>query len=420
METRTERVSFHGADGRVLDGLLELPAREPVAWVLFAHCFTYGENPFAAVAISQTLAEHGLGVLRFDFTSPDGEGEDPRVHILSDVEDVVAAAEYLRSTRGPPGLLLGHSLGGTAVLRAALAMPEVKAVATLGAPFSLEHVHGLLAPVLKEAEELGEARVRLGTHGLRVSRRFLEELSERRMEETLGGLNRALLVLHSPTDGVVGLASAQRLYDSARQPRSLLSLEGADHFLSRPEDARFAAAVLGAWAGRYVGASEVEEQREAGPELAEGVVEVAEAGEGPFAQEVRVGRHRLRADEPTAFGGGDTGPSPYGLLAAALGACTAMTLRLYARNKGWPLEHVSLRLSHTKVHAEDCEHCETKVGKVDRIDRVVTLEGPLSEAQRRKLLEMADRCPVHRTLESEIDVHTFLEEDEPAPAPNPG
>ncbi len=419
METRTDKVSFRGSDGRELEGLLELPVREPVGWVLFAHCFTYGENPFAAMAISQGLAEHGLGVLRFDFTSPGEEDEEPRLHLLSDVEDVVGAAEYLRTTRGPPRLLIGHSLGGTAVLRAALGMPEVEAVATLGAPFSLEHVHGLLAPVLRQAEERGEARVRLGTHGLRMSRRFLEELSEKRMEETLSQLNRALLVLHSPTDGVVGLGSAQRLYESARQPRSLMALEGADHFLSRREDARFVAAVLGAWAGRYVGAREVEDQRGARRELEQGVVEVRDAGEGPFAQEIRVGRHRLRADEPIAFGGGDTGPSPYGLLGAALGACTAMTLRMYARDKGWPLEHVAVRLSHMKVHAEDCEHCETKVGKVDRIDRTVSLEGPLSEAQRQRLLEMADRCPVHRSLESEIDVHTFLDEEESL-SPNPG
>jgi putative redox protein len=411
METRSERVVIRGAEGRTLEARLDHPAREPVAWVLFAHCFTYGGNPLAAEAISQTLAGHGLGVLRFDFTSP-GDGEEASTHVLSDVEDVVAAAEHLRTWQEAPRLLIGHSLGGTAVLRAALSLPEVKAVATLGAPFSLEHVHGLLAPVLKQAEERGEARVRLGTHALRMSRRFVEELSEPRMVETLHGLGRALLVLHAPTDGVVGLASAQRLYETARQPRSILSLEGADHFLSRPEDARFAAALLGAWAGRYVGAREVEAQRESQRELSHGIVEVHEAGEGPFAQDIRVGRHRLRADEPTAYGGGDTGPSPYGLLAAALGACTAMTLRMYARNKGWPLEHVSVRLRHSKVHAEDCQHCETKEGKVDRIDRTVTLEGPLSVEQRQRLVRMADRCPVHRTMESEIDVHTFLEDEE--------
>ncbi len=411
METRSEKVVIRGAEGRTLEARLDHPARTPVAWVLFAHCFTYGDNPFAAESISQTLAGHGLGVLRFDFTSP-GDGEDASTHVLSDVEDVVAAAEHLRTWHEAPRLLIGHSLGGTAVLRAALSLPEVKAVATLGAPFSLAHVHGLLAPVLKQAEERGEARVRLGTHALRMSRRFLEELSEPRMQETLHGLGRALLVLHAPTDGVVGLASAQRLYESARQPRSILALEGADHFLSRPEDARFAAAMLGAWAGRYVGAREVEAQRESERELSHGLVEVHEAGEGPFSQDIRVGRHRLRADEPTAFGGKDTGPSPYGLLAAALGACTAMTLRMYARSKGWPLEHVAVRLRHSKVHAEDCRNCETKEGKVDRIDRTVTLEGPLSVEQRQRLVQLADRCPVHRTMESEIDVRTFLE-DEP-------
>ncbi|MGZ3457834.1 MAG: bifunctional alpha/beta hydrolase/OsmC family protein [Archangium sp.] len=407
METRTERVVFRGARGRTLEARLDVPARKPVAYALFAHCFTCGGDVFPAKAISQALAEHGLAVLRFDFT--ESGGATPPTHDFSDLEDVLAAVAHLRVTWEAPRLLIGHSLGGTAVLGAAGSVPEARAVATLGAPFVPGQVHGLLAPVLQQVEERGEARVRLGEGSVRIARRFLEDVTEARMEETLQRLGRALLVLHSPADGVVGMGNAQRLYEAARQPKSLMALEGADHLLSRPEDARFVAAVLGAWAGRYVGAHEVEAQREARPELSQGLVEVSEAGEGLFAQDIRVGRHRLRADEPTAYGGGDTGPSPYGLLAAALGACTAMTLRLYARNKGWPLEHVSVRLRHAKVHAEDCSHCETKEGKVDRIDRTVVLEGPLSVEQRQRLVQMADRCPVHRTLESEIDVHTSLE-----------
>ncbi|MFY0572253.1 alpha/beta fold hydrolase [Archangium lansingense] len=408
METRTERVIFQGAGGRRLEARLELPARRPVAYALFAHCFTCGGDVFPARAISQALAEHGLAVLRFDFTEEGGT--TPTTHDFSDVEDVLAAVAHLRTTREAPRLLIGHSLGGTAVLHAAGEVPEARAVATIGAPYELGEVHGLLAPVLKQARERGEARVELGEGAMRISRSFLDALTESPMEEVLQRLGRALLVLHAPGDGVVGMRSAQRIYEAARQPKSLLALEGADHLLSRPEDARFAAAVLGAWAGRYVGSREVEAQREAGPELSQGIVEVHEAGEGFFAQDIRVGRHRLRADEPTAYGGEDTGPSPYGLLAAALGACTAMTLRVYARNKGWPLEHVSVRLRHSKVHAEDCQNCETKEGKVDRIDRTVTLEGPLSAEQRQRLVQMADRCPVHRTMESEIDVQTFLDD----------
>jgi uncharacterized OsmC-like protein/pimeloyl-ACP methyl ester carboxylesterase len=409
MEPRTEKVSFRGVGGRVLDARLDLPTREPVAYALFAHCFTCAGNLFAATAISRELVEHGLAVLRFDFTGHGSEeGEYANTHYLSDMEDLVAAAEHLRATREAPRLLIGHSLGGTAVLRAAPRVPEVRAVATLGAPFAPGQVHGLLAPVLKQVEERGEARVCLGERSMHISRRFLEDLSEQRMTEALHEQGRALLVLHSPTDGVVGVSNAYRIYEEARQPKSIVALEGADHLLSRPEDARFAAAVLGAWAGRYVGAQEVEVQREAAPELEQGVVEVREAGEGRFAQDIRLGRHRLRVDEPVAFGGRDTGPTPYGLLAAALGACTAMTLRLYAERKGWPLEDVAVRLTHAKVHAQDCDHCETKEGKVDLIERKVSLRGPLEEAQRRRLLEVADRCPVHRTLESEVDVHTFL------------
>ncbi|WP_239470321.1 bifunctional alpha/beta hydrolase/OsmC family protein [Archangium violaceum] len=405
-------MSFRGARGRKLEARLDLPARKPVAYVLFTHCFTCGGELFPARAISQALTEHGLGVLRFDFTEAEAEAHAEPQHDFTDVGDVRAAVDYLRKSHEAPRLLIGHSLGGTAVLRVASEIPEVKAVATLGAPFTPSQVHGLLAPVLREAEREGETRVRLGAGAMRISRHFLEELSEERMEECVGQPGRALLVMHAPADGVVGMGNARRIYEAARQPKSFVALEGADHLLSGPEDARFVAAVLGAWAGRYVGAREVEEQRESQPELSQGKVEVSEAGEGAFAQDIRVGRHRLRADEPTAYGGLDTGPSPYGLLAAALGACTAMTLRLYARKKGWPLERVSVTLNHGKVHAEDCQHCETKEGMVDRIDRRVKLEGPLSEDQRRRLLEIADRCPVHRSLESEIDVHTLLEEDE--------
>ena len=354
METRTQGVTFRGAGGRTWDAWLERPAREPVAYALFAHCFTCGGDVFPARAISQALAEHGLAVLRFDFSGPEGGAA---THDFVDTNDVLAAVDYLRSTHEAPRLLIGHGLGGTVVLHVAGSVPEVRAVATLGAPFAPAQVHGLLGPVLKQAEREGEARVRLEAGAMRISRRFLEALTEERMEESLRGLGRTLLVLHSPVDGVVGMGNARRIYEAARQPKSLVVLEGADHLLSGPEDARFVAAVLGAWAGRYVGAREVEEQRESQPELSQGEVEVREAGEGPFAQDIRVGRHRLRADEPTAYGGLDTGPSPYGLLAAALGACTAMTLRLYARKKGWPLEHVSVTLNHGKVHAEDCQHC---------------------------------------------------------------
>jgi uncharacterized OsmC-like protein/fermentation-respiration switch protein FrsA (DUF1100 family) len=393
------RVTFRGARGQSLSATLSLPARAPVAHALFTHCFACAEDSGAMEHLLRGLTGHGLAVLRLDYPAEVGE--------------LVAAAGYLRETREAPRLLVGHGLGGTAALRAAVEVPEVRAVATLGAPFAPELVHGLLEPVLREAREKGEAELCLGGRGVRLTRRFLEELAEPRMEEAVRHLDRALLVLHSPMDGVVCLENARRLYETARHPKSFVALDGADHFLSWPEDARFVAAMLGAWAERYVGAPEVEEverPREAGTELEPDLVEVREAGEGLYAQDVQVGRHRLRVDEPVAYGGGDTGPSPYGLLAAALGACTAMTLRMYARRKQWPLETVRVRLRHTKVHARDCQACETKEGKVDRMERTLVLEGPLDAPQRQRLVEMADRCPVHRTLESEVDLRTSLEE----------
>lgn len=412
MDSRTEKVTFRGAQGHTLDARLDLPAHKPVAYALFAHCFTCSSNLLAVTRISRALTEHGLAVLRFDFTGlGSSEGEFANTNFSTNVADLVAAAGHLRQTREAPRLLIGHSLGGAAVLRAATQLPEVKAVATLNAPYEPGHVRGLLSPVLQEVEEKGEAELRLGGRSFRITRQFLEDIAEQRMEDTLRNLGRALMVMHSPVDTVVGMENARRIYEGARHPKSFVALDGADHLLTQPEDARFVAAMLGAWAGRYVGAPEVERQHEAQPALDRGVIEVREAGEGRYAQDIRVGRHELRADEPVEYGGNDTGPSPYGLLAAALGACTSMTLRMYAGRKQWPLQRVTVRLRHEKIHAEDCQGCETKQGKMDRIDRALVLEGPLDEEQRQRLLEIAVKCPVHRTLESEVQVRTTLDRE---------
>lgn len=385
-------VEFQGARGDALEAWLELPVGPPVACALFVHCFECGTGSVAADRISRALAQEGLAVLRFDFTRP---------AYTPNVEDVVAAAAWLREKLHAPRLLIGDSLGGPALARALPRVPEAVALALLNAPAGGGPVLKLLGP---EAAARGEGELRLGQRRVPLSRAFLADLSEARVAEALGRFDGTLLVLHAPRDVFVPLAEARKWVAAARRPASLVALEGADHFLSREEDARFAAGVLGAWAARYVAPEAT------APHLPAGVVEVREAGTGRFAQDVLTGAHRLRVDEPRDMGGEDSGPSPYGLLAAALGACTSMTLRLYAQRHGWPLEGVFVRLRHSKVHVQDCASCETKEGRMDRIEREVVLDGPLDGEQRARLLEIADRCPVHRTLESEVDVRTRLGE----------
>lgn len=388
-------VTFRGARGEALEASLERPVGSPVACALFVHCLDCGPDARAADPLARALTRQGLAVLRFDLARPRGEEGDTAT---PSVDDVVAAVDWLREHFHGPRVLLGDSLGGLALASVLPRLPEAEALATLNAPAGGERLLKLLGP---EAMERGEGTLRLGARRVRLTRGFLEDVSEARVAEALGGFDGALLVLHATRDVFVPLEEARKLAGAARRPASLVTLEGADHFLSREEDARFAAEVLGAWATRY-GAGPV-----AAPPLPQGVVEVREVGTGRFAQEVLTGVHRLRVDEPGELGGDDTGPTPYALLAAALGACSAMTLRVYARRHGLPLERVLVRLRHDKVHAQDCIDCETEEGKVDLISREVVLEGPLSAEERARLLEMADRCPVHRTLEQGLRVRTW-------------
>jgi uncharacterized OsmC-like protein/alpha/beta superfamily hydrolase len=405
MAPRSEKITFPNAAGELLAARLDLPAAEPRACALFAHCFTCSKDVFAASRISRALADCGFAVLRFDFTGLGAsEGEFANTNFSSNIEDLVAAADYLRQHRAAPRLLIGHSLGGAAMLAAAERVPEAAAVATIGAPFDPAHVAHLFASAEAEIDRRGEAEVVLGGRSFRVKRQFLADIGAHPLGERIARLDKALMVFHAPRDETVGIDNAGHIFTAARHPKSFVSLDDADHLLSRRTDAVYVAEVLAAWAGRYLPAVAVADQLPP-----EGQVVVAETGEGRFTQRIRAGRHELRADEPESVPGGlDTGPNPYDYLLAGLGACTAMTLRLYAEHKQLPLERVEVHLQHQRVHAKDCEDCETKQGQLDQIERSLVVAGALDDAQRQRLLEIADRCPVHRTLTGEIKIRTRL------------
>jgi putative redox protein len=404
---RTTRLTFPGSRGASLAARYDQPIGPARATALFAHCFTCSKDLAAASRVSRALAHRGFGVLRFDFTGlGHSEGEFENTDFSSNVDDLVAAADHLRANEGAPALLVGHSLGGTAVLAAADRIPEARAVATIAAPSSPDHIKGLLAGALDEIEREGAAEVELAGRRFRIRREMIDDLEAHPLAERIGSLRKALLVLHAPMDTAVGIDNATEIFLAARHPKSFVSLDGADHLLTRRADAEYVAEVIASWASRYLPAPAEQTQR-----TEPGIVRVEETGDGVYANEVVVGPHVLRADEPKSVGGDDSGPTPYGLLSAALGACTTMTLRMYANRKEWPLERVSVSIAHEKIHAKDCEACETETGRIDRFDRVLRIEGEaLTADQRERLLEIADRCPVHRTLHGEVDVRTRIED----------
>ena len=398
-----ERFDFPNAQGQNLAALLDRPAGEPRASALFAHCFTCGKDTHAAKRVAEGLTALGIAVLRFDFTGlGSSEGEFANTTFSSNVGDLVAAANELRRRAQAPAILIGHSLGGTAVLAAAAEVAEARAVVTIAAPCDPSHVTGLFKDRLEDIAAKGEVQATLAGRQFRISRAFVDDLAEQKLMQRIGNLRKALLIFHSPTDEIVAIDNASRIFTAAKHPKSFVSLAGADHLLSRRSDAAYVAHVIQAWAERYL-----EAPQGASPAAGDAkTVVVRETGEGRFQQEVTVGAHRFLADEPREAGGLDSGPGPYDLLLAGLGACTSMTLRLYAERKALPLERVTVSLNHSRIHAADCADCETKEGMLDRIERAITLRGTLDAEQRQRLLEIADKCPVHRTLTSEIDIRT--------------
>ena len=358
--------------------------------------------------MSAALTDAGFAVLRFDFTGlGQSEGDFANTDFSSNTHDVVAAAEWLRANHGTPQLLVGHSLGGAAMLAVAADIPGVRAVATIAAPSSPDHVTGLFAGQLDDIERSGAADVEIAGRTFTIRRDFVDDLRSHRVVDQVGRLGVPLLLLHSPVDNVVSVDHAARLFGAARHPKSFVSLDGADHLLSDPADARYAASMIAAFADRYI-----VDARDRRPR-SEGLI-VAETAHGNYVNHVVVGRHHFIADEPEAANGQDAGPAPYDLLASALGACTSMTVRMYADRKGMPLDRVMVEVRHAKVDVDDCPECRdnprltgTK-GRIDRFERLITLAGELSDAERDRLLQVSERCPVHRTLEGGSAIATRL------------
>ncbi len=400
----TKRITFPGHDGSMLSARLDMPDGPHLATALFAHCFTCGKDIPAARRISARLAGMGIAVLRFDFTGlGHSEGEFSNTSFTSNVDDLLAACRYLDAEGLPPSLLIGHSLGGAAVLKAASRLDQIKAVATLGAPFDPGHVTHNFADALPEIMAKGVAQVSLGGRPFKIGKSFIEDVSQEVLAPAIGALKAALLVLHAPTDNIVGVDNASQIFMAAKHPKSFVTLDDADHLITCASDAEYAADVIVTWAARYLSLTPPAPP----PGAPEGIVRVSEADAAGFLQDVNSGpNHHALADEPLAYGGTNRGMSPYGYLSAGLGACTSMTIRMYARRKGWPLDHVSVDVCHDKVHAQDAE-----TGSGDKIDtwrRRIKLTGDLDTDQRQRLLEIADKCPVHRTLERSSEVLTEL------------
>jgi putative redox protein len=399
-----ERFQFTGEGGHQLAAALDTPDGPARAYALFAHCFTCGKDVLAAKRIATALAAKGIAVLRFDFTGlGSSEGDFANSTFSSNVADLVRAADHLRETRGAPAILIGHSLGGAAILAAAGRIPDAKAVVTIAAPSDPAHVTHLFRDHIDDIREHGKVEVQLAGRPFQIKREFLDDIAGHSLMAHVAKLHKALLIMHPPTDDTVGIDNATNIFVAAKHPKSFVSLSGTDHLLSGKGDGAYVADVITSWAERYV--DPVAQPAARTSEAPRNVV-VRETRGGKFQQTVTSGPHQMLADEPIAVGGQDSGPGPYDLVLAGLGACTSMTMRMYADRKSLPVERITVTLKHGKIHAKDCAECENREGMLDQIDRVISIEGALDTDQRKRLMEIADKCPVHRTLTSEVRIVT--------------
>jgi uncharacterized OsmC-like protein/alpha/beta superfamily hydrolase len=403
------KFEFVNDKGHLLAGLLEIPPKPIVIarYALFAHCFTCGKDIAAASRISRALSAQGIAVLRFDFTGlGNSDGDFSNTNFSSNVQDLLSAAEALKQQYQAPQLLIGHSLGGAAVLSAAHQIESVKAIATIGAPATAKHVEHLFEVESKKIAQQGEALVGIGGRQFLIKQQMLEDIDKYNSTAQIAKLDAALVVFHSPVDTIVSIDQAAEIYQSAKHPKSFISLDNADHLLSKAADAEYVGKTLAAWASRYLDIDSVDQPTSWAqkPVIESGEVLISELDK-KFLRGLFSDNHQLMGDEPIKSGGTNLGPTPYDLLLMSLGACTSMTLRMYANHKKLPLDDIKVTLEHERDHAKDCDGCNDKI---ERISRKITLTGDLSDDQRQRLLEIADKCPVHRTLESNPQIVTRL------------
>lgn len=398
---KREKVSFESAQGNKLVAHIAFPAdQKPINYVIFAHCFTCTKNLNAVRNISFGLSKHGYAVMSFDFTGlGESEGEFADTNFTSNMDDLVAASNFLKEKYQAPTLLVGHSLGGAAVLMAAAQIDSVKAIATIGAPAQPEHILHLIKDGVDQIKKNGKAEISIGGRPFTIKEQFLEDLKQRKGLNTLEDLRKAVLIMHSPQDDVVSIENAKEIYENAFHPKSFISLDGADHLLSKKEDSIYTGEMIAMWAGRYVTLSQE-------AQLSTDAQTVALIGpeEDNYTTQIVTEGHHLLADEPEDVGGDNFGPSPYGFLTSALAACTAITLRMYANRKKWAVNEIQVHVNQDHSHEKDSENCESEEGKITYFDRQIEIKGDLTDEQRERLIEIAKKCPVHKTLESKIEV----------------
>ncbi len=403
-----KKVTFKNKSGLDISGRMDLPAdREPLAYALFAHCFTCTKNLKAIAHICRALTDRGLAVLRFDFTGlGESEGDFSETNFSSNIEDLVVAAEFMKEKFESPGILIGHSLGGAAMLHAGSRIGSTRAVVTIGAPADPAHLKQSLKDSRKKIEKEGQAEIAIGGKSFTVKKQFLDDLEKIEMQKAIRNLKKPLLILHSPVDEIVDPENAATIFKAAFHPKSFISLDNADHLLSNEADAMYIGSVIAAWAEKYV---DMSEKRKWIEDPKDNRV-LARIGQTLYRTDILANGHHLVADEPRSVGGGNLGPTPYDLLVSGLGACTCMTLRMYADRKNWPVESISVKLKHQKIHADECQSCETQSGKLDQIDLEIDIKGELDQDQKKRMLEIAQKCPVHRTLHSEMMTNAKLKE----------
>jgi putative redox protein len=399
-----QKINFTNTEGQQLVGRLELPINQhPHNFAIFAHCFTCNKNLSAVKNITRELTSNGFGVLRFDFTGlGESEGDFENTNFSGNVDDLISASNYLKENYTAPTLLIGHSLGGAAVIFAASTIDSVKAVATIGAPSNPKHVEHLIKSSVDEIKATGKANVSIGGRPFTIKKQFLDDIETKSLPNVAKNLRKALLVMHSPQDTTVGIENAEEIYVAARHPKSFVSLDGADHLLMRKEDSIYVGNVIASWAKRYISIPKTDTISTTHQAVAS-----LDAEDG-FTTQMTVGSHTMMADEPTSFGGNDFGPSPYEFVSAGLSACTAMTVQMYVKRKGWDLQNIEVHTSHTKVAKQVVENGVQKEIKVDTFNREIKLKGNLDEKQIQRMLQIADKCPVHKTLHSDIDVVTKI------------